>query len=139
MTDTLTPEERSAQMARIRSKNTRPEMLVRRIVYNIGYRYRLHRGDLPGRPDLAFSSRKKVIFVNGCFWHGHKCSLGRTPKSRVEFWITKIERTKERDNENVQALRDAGWDALVLWECQLKDIEVLKRTIIEFLDGKNAC
>lgn len=134
MTDTLTQAERSAQMSRIRSKNTGPEMLVRRLVYSLGYRYRLHKSDLPGKPDLAFSSRKKVIFVNGCFWHGHKCPLGRTPKSHVEFWITKIEKTKGRDDKNIQSLREIGWDSLVLWECQLKDIEPLKNRIAEFLD-----
>lgn len=136
--DTLTPEERSAQMARVRSKNTQPELVVRRLVHSQGYRYRLHKPDLPGKPDLAFVSRKKVIFVNGCFWHGHKCSLGRTPKSRVEFWVSKIEKNRARDAKNIEELRKAGWNPLVLWECQLKDREALKKLIVEFLDNNNA-
>jgi len=138
MMDILTPEERSAQMARVRSKNTQPELVVRRLVHSQGYRYRLHKPDLPGKPDLAFVSRKKVIFVNGCFWHGHKCSLGRTPKSRVEFWVSKIEKNRARDAKNIEELRKAGWNSLVLWECQLKDREALKKLIVEFLDNNNA-
>lgn len=136
--DTLSPEERSLQMARVRSKDTQPELLVRRLVHQQGYRYRLHKPDLPGKPDLAFVSRKKVIFVNGCFWHGHKCSLGRIPKTHVDFWVNKIEKNRERDAKNIEKLRETGWDSLVLWECQLKDKEALKKLIVEFLDTKYA-
>jgi len=132
--DTLTPEERSAHMAKIRSRDTKPEMLVRRLVFKMGYRYRLHRRDLPSKPDLVFPSRGKVIFVHGCFWHGHSCRFGgRIPKSRIEFWTTKITRTRERDEANLLKLAEMGWDALVIWECQLKDVQELERQIETFL------
>lgn len=131
--DILDPAQRSERMARVRGKDTRPEMTVRRLVHAMGYRYRLHRRGLPGSPDLALITRRKAIFVHGCFWHRHPdpcCKLARLPKSRPEFWIPKLERNRQRDIENQQALRAMGWDYLVIWECQLKDkaslIEVIK-------------
>lgn len=135
--DTLTQEERSEIMGRVHGKDTRPEMLVRRLVHSLGYRFRLHRKDLPGRPDMAFPGRKKVIFVHGCFWHRHEgCALARMPKSRVSFWESKLEGNKARDQRNVLLLRDAGWDVLTLWECQLRDIAALQATIVTFLEGE---
>jgi len=134
--DTITKEERSEIMGRVHSKDTRPEMLVRRLVHSLGYRYRLHRKDLPGKPDMAFPGRKKVIFVHGCFWHRHEgCALARMPKSRVTFWETKLEGNKTRDQRTVQLLRDAGWEVLTVWECQLRDTATLQATIVTFLEG----
>ena len=131
--DTLTPEQRSAQMAKVRSKDTKPEMFVRRLVHRMGYRFRLHRRDLPGNPDLVFGPRKKVIFVHGCFWHGHDCSFGRIPKSRVDFWETKIRTNRSRDEAHLARLEESGWRSLVIWECQLKKAKELENKIREFL------
>jgi DNA mismatch endonuclease (patch repair protein) len=126
--DTIPLCERSEIMSRVRSKNSRPEMLVRRLVFAEGYRYRLHDRKLPGCPDLVFRGRAKVIFMHGCFWHRHEqCSLARMPKSRLDFW--------ERDARNKKLLTKEGWKVLTIWECQLKDIEQLKRTIKRFLDA----
>lgn len=131
--DNLTAAERSKQMRLVRSKDTRPEMLVRHLVHRLGYRYRLHRTDLPGRPDLVFPSRKKTIFVHGCFWHAHTCRLGRMPKSHLRYWKNKIQRNKERDVVTLRRLRGMRWKSLVLWECQLRDVNVLSRRIDRFL------
>lgn len=120
-------------MRAVRSKNTRPEMLVRSLVHKSGYRYRLHRGDLPGRPDLVFLSTKKVIFVHGCFWHGHGCSERRNPKSRLSFWHSKIAQNKKRDEHNIKQLTELGWECLVLWECALRDKEALAHLLSNFL------
>ncbi len=135
--DTLSPEERSKRMGLVRNKDTKPELFVRRLVHSIGYRYRLHSGELPGRPDMVFRGRKKVIFVHGCFWHRHgeHCPLTRTPKSRLDFWVPKFEKNKARDEENQAKLRDMGWDYLVVWECQLRDVEELSNRVRRFLDG----
>ena len=124
-------------MARIRGKDTGPEMRVRRLVHEMGYRYRLHRRNLPGVPDLAFSSRRKVIFVHGCWWHGHDCPGGRKrPKTNKSYWLPKLERNRTRDAANQAELRARGWDALVLWECQLKDTAGLRKRIGDFLEGR---
>lgn len=131
--DNLTPEQRSAQMAMVRSKDTKPEMLVRRLVHHMGYRYRIHRRDLPGKPDLVFGPRKKVVFVHGCFWHGHDCSLGRIPKSRVDFWEAKICKNRNRDKVHLLKLAEVGWESLVVWECQLKKVAELENRIRNFL------
>jgi DNA mismatch endonuclease (patch repair protein) len=135
MADTLTPEERSRRMARVRSKDTKPEMTVRRLVHSLGYRYRLHDRALPGRPDLVFKGRRKVIFIHGCFWHRHGqgCALARMPKSRVEFWGEKLARNEERDRRSLEGLANLGWDYLIVWECQLKDRDALARRIRDFL------
>src|SRR5258706_4794127 len=106
--DVLTLSERSVQMALIRSRDTKPEMLVRRIVHGMGYRYRLHRRDLPGKPDLVLSGRRKVIFVHGCFWHRHGCVLSRLPKSNLSYWTPKLERNRVRDLEHLRCLRSDG-------------------------------
>lgn len=135
--DRLTPEHRSWLMSRVGSKDTKPELVVRRLVFAMGYRYRLHSKHLPGSPDLVFPGRKKVIFVNGCFWHGHPgCRYGRLPKSRVEFWQAKIDRNRERDRENIASLEADGWRVLTVWQCELKDIETLANRLNEFIQSE---
>jgi DNA mismatch endonuclease (patch repair protein) len=133
--DTMTPAQRSALMSRIRSKNTKPEWVVRRLVHSMGFRYRLHKRDLPGNPDLVFPSRQKVIFVHGCFWHLHgRCRMARMPKSKVDFWKPKLEGNHKRDDRNRRQLRKAGWEVLTLWECQVHDSQALQERIKRFLD-----
>jgi len=132
--DTLTPEQRSERMSRVRNKDTKPEMRVRRLVHALGYRYRLHGGRLPGRPDLVFKSRRKVIFVHGCFWHRHEgCALCRMPKSRLRFWKPKLNANRERDLANQDRLTELGWDYLIVWECELRDMDVLASRVSSFL------
>ena len=134
MIDTLTKEERSERMSRIRSRDTGPEMAVRRIVHGMGYRYRLHRSDMPGTPDLVFGPRRKVIFVHGCFWHRHEdCHLARLPKSRLEFWQPKLEANRIRDERNRYELTRKDWEVLVVWECEIKQESRLRQRIREFL------
>lgn len=134
--DSVTSARRSEIMGRVRSRDTKPEMMVRRIVHAMGYRYRLHAKDLPGRPDLVFRSRGKVVFVHGCFWHRHPgCGLARLPKSRQDFWTPKLDANRQRDVRNERALLDAGWDVLTIWECELHDIDQLKKRIRGFLDA----
>ena len=124
-------------MARVRSKNMRPEMAVRKLVFALGYRYRLHARDLPGCPDLVFRPRRKVIFVHGCFWHRHAdCALARLPKSRLDFWEPKLEGNRQRDEKNNKALAQEGWKVLTVWECQVKDTVRLERRIRRFLDAE---
>jgi DNA mismatch endonuclease (patch repair protein) len=123
-------------MARVRSKNTRPELLVRKLTFALGYRYRLHDKKLPGSPDLVFRPRRKVIFVHGCFWHQHeRCSIARVPKSRQDFWTRKFEGNKLRDQRNKTALARQGWKVLTIWECQLVDPERVSKRIGRFLDA----
>src|ERR1035441_1191235 len=118
--DVLSPEQRVRCMAAVRSINTYPELQVRRIVHRLGYRYRLHVRELPGRPDLVFPSRRKVIFVHGCFWHRHNCPAGRSfPATRQEFWLKKLSRNRERDREQRTALKKMGWEVMIIWECTL--------------------
>jgi len=134
MTDIFSPSKRSWIMSRVKSKNTSPELRVRSLAHRLGYRFRLHRKDLPGKPDLAFPSRKKVIFVHGCFWHGHDCARGkRIPKSNSEYWITKIKRNLERDINHTRNLKSLGWDVLTIWECETKDTEDLRKRLVSFL------
>ena len=120
-------------MAAVRSKNTQPELLVRRLVHSMGYRYRLHRTDLPGKPDLVFSRKRKVIFVHGCFWHQHGCKSSHLPKSNTDYWVPKLQRNKTRDVEHINALQSDGWLCLILWECELQDFDLLQRRIRQFL------
>jgi DNA mismatch endonuclease (patch repair protein) len=135
MVDTLTPEQRSERMSRVRNKDTKPEMLVRRLIHRMGFRYRLHRRDLPGTPDLVFTKRGKIIFVHGCFWHRHgSCVFTRWPKSKLAFWQPKLIANHERDQANLRALRALGWRVLVLWECQLRHEEKLTRIVRQFLE-----
>ena len=136
MTDSLSPEERSIRMGLVKSKNTKPEMVVRSVIHKLGYRFRLHKKDVPGKPDLVFTKRKKGNLVNGCFWHRHddpECKLTRTPKSRLEFWGKKFEANQQRDSYVQVALHAAGWSSMVVWECQIANIHKLEGEIIEFL------
>ncbi|QUP52264.1 DNA mismatch endonuclease Vsr [Ralstonia syzygii] len=134
--DSVSVARRSEIMAQVRSRDTKPELLVRRLIYAMGYRYRLHAKDLLGKPDLVFRSRRKVVFVHGCFWHRHPgCALARLPKSRREFWLPKLEANRERDIKNERALQDAGWNTLIVWECELSDLVKLKKKIKDFLDA----
>ena len=143
MADRLTPEQRSWNMSRIRGKNTKPELLVRRLLHAKGYRYRLHgtagQSCLPGRPDLVFAGLRKVIFINGCFWHFHDCRAGQhAPKANAAFWEAKRTRTKTRDADQRQQLMDAGWEVLTVWECELKDGSTLEAHLVEFLGARHA-
>lgn len=122
-------------MSRVKSKNTTPEMAVRHLVFGMGYRYRLHDKRLPGRPDLVFPGRCKVVFVNGCFWHGHEgCRYARLPKTQVDFWREKIENNQARDRTNVALLEANGWKVLTVWQCELKTIEALANKLYEFIE-----
>lgn len=133
MVDRVSKSVRSHIMARVGSKNTRPEMSVRRLVHSLGYRYRLHRRDLPGTPDLVFVARRKVILVHGCFWHQHDCSQASRPKSNTRYWNRKLQRNVERDQKNASALVAKGWDVMTVWECETKALDVLTRRIVRFL------
>ena len=133
--DPLTPEQRRYTMAQVHSTDTKPEMRVRRLAHRLGYRFRLHRKDLPGKPDLVFPGRKKVIFVHGCFWHGHDCPAGRKrPQTNQEYWTRKLDRNQQRDIDNETKLRELGWNSEVIWECQTKDEDKLARQLTAFLD-----
>jgi DNA mismatch endonuclease (patch repair protein) len=121
-------------MRAIRSKGMKPELLVRRMVHSLGYRFRLHRRDLPGKPDLAFIGRKKAIFVHGCFWHQHAgCREGRVPASNEGYWGPKLRKNVDRDRESVEQLEARGWRTLIIWECELRDAESLQRKLLDFL------
>ena len=120
MTDRLTPEQRKLNMSRIRAKNTKPEMIVRRALHSLGFRFRLHRRDLPGTPDVVLPKWRTAIFVSGCFFHGHDCALFRLPATNTEFWAQKIGRNRERDQKDVAALLNKGWRVVTVWECALK-------------------
>jgi DNA mismatch endonuclease (patch repair protein) len=135
--DKLTPDRRSENMRQIRGKNTAPELAIRKLCRAIGFPgYRIHRKDLPGKPDLAWIGRKQAIFVHGCFWHGHDCSEGsRKPKSNRGYWIPKIEHNQQRDAENIAALRATGWNVLVIWECEINEQGRLSKRLQQFLSA----
>lgn len=134
MADKRYPEPRSDLMRKVKAKDTKPEMAVRRIAHRLGYRYRLHVKELPGSPDLVFPSRRKVIFVHGCFWHRHKgCRRASTPSTNVEFWAAKFERNAARDADNERLLNRAGWESLTIWECEVRDMSKVEQKISEFL------
>lgn len=140
MTDKIPEERRSWNMSRIRSKGMKPEMIVRRLVHGMGYRYRLHRNDLPGKPDLVFGPRRKAIFVHGCFWHQHSdpaCKIARIPKSKLDYWTPKLSRNVERDWQHQAQMEDQGWRVLTVWECETKPkaLDVLRVRLREFLDN----
>lgn len=136
--DTLTRKQRSERMSLVRSRDTKPEMLVRRIVHKDGYRYRLHVSVLPGKPDLVFRKLRKVIFVHGCFWHRHaRCALARLPKSRLAFWIPKLTANRERDRKVLRELRRDHWEVLTIWECETTDVAAVERKIRNFLGRSN--
>jgi DNA mismatch endonuclease (patch repair protein) len=128
------PEVRRRTMQAVKSKDTAPELLVRSLTHRMGYRFRLHRKDLPGKPDLVFPGRRKAIFVHGCFWHGHDCARGaRVPKENRGYWVTKIGKNRERDLTAQEKLKDLGWKTIVFWECELRDRERLRRRLLRFL------
>lgn len=135
--DNLSPQRRSENMRKIRSKDTSPELMLRKLVHGLGYRFRLHRRDLPGKPDLAFPSRKKVIFLHGCFWHQHRaCREGRLPGTRKEYWEPKLARNQERDVRAEAELKASGWDVLTLWECEVeKDLKAVVPRLKRFLEA----
>ena len=133
MADKISPERRSENMRRIRSRDMKPEMAVRRLAHGMGYRYRLHRRDLPGKPDLVFGPRRAVIFVHGCFWHQHDCRHAHSPKSNSGYWGGKLRRNVERDAEVRARLESDGWRVLVIWECETRDAEALRATLADFL------
>lgn len=134
MTDVYGPEKRSAVMRRVKGRDTTPELTVRRMLTKLGARYRLHRKDLPGAPDVAMPGRRLAIFVHGCFWHGHDCARGaRVPKQNRDYWLSKVDRNRARDACNLDALEAMGWRAEVIWECELKDAAVLKSRLAALL------
>jgi DNA mismatch endonuclease (patch repair protein) len=132
--DHLTPNERSRLMARVHASNTTPELAVRSMVHHMGFRFRLNVPQLPGRPDLVFPSLRKIVFIHGCFWHGHTCRAGQNrPASNKDYWTAKLERNMSRDRLNVRRLRQAGWSVMTIWECQLRDAERIRAKLLRFL------
>jgi DNA mismatch endonuclease, patch repair protein len=131
--DKVSREQRSRNMSRVRQKNTQPELLLRSTLHRLGYRFRLSTPRLPGRPDIIFPGRKKVIFVHGCFWHGHTCRRGQVPSSNQDFWLPKLARNKARDAEAVNALQELGWSVKIVWECELRDLASLENELNSFL------
>lgn len=135
--DSLSPKERSENMRRIRSRNTSPEKKVKYLLQSLRFKFRSHVRNLPGRPDFVFEKRRKALFVHGCFWHFHRrCNIGRIPKSRLEYWIPKLIRNKQRDAVTRRRLRQAGWMVFTIWECQLQDFVGARRRIKEFLGAR---
>ena len=133
--DVFSRRKRSQIMSRISGKNTKPEILVRSILHRMGYRFRVHKKDLPGKPDITLPKHKKVIFVHGCFWHGHKnCPRSKRPGTNIEFWNKKIDGNIERDKKNIQSLESLGWKTLVLWTCEIKNQDVLMHKLISFME-----
>lgn len=135
--DRLSRERRSWLMSRVRGKDTVPEYAVRRLLHRLGYRYRLHVAALPGKPDLVFPARKKVVFVHGCFWHGHECRLGRRPRSNVDFWVAKAQANRTRDALDVERLHGLGWQVFIVWQCQTRDADRLTAALVQFLGAAN--
>lgn len=135
MADTRSPAQRSRIMASVKQRNTGPEWIVRRLLHAQGFRYRLHSKKLPGKPDIVFGRRKKVIFVHGCFWHGHDCPKGRAPKSRLEYWGPKLNANRHRDEQAVARLKQLGWESLIVWQCETKKPAFLSEKLWVFLHG----
>ena len=131
--DTVTAQRRSEMMSKVRGWDTKPELVVRRLVHGMGYRYRLHVAALPGRPDLVFPSLGKIVFVHGCFWHQHSCKRSARPTSNVAFWEKKLDRNLARDRASAAALKQEGWSVLVIWECETNNRQKLKRKLSRFL------
>jgi DNA mismatch endonuclease (patch repair protein) len=130
------PEQRSRIMRTVKSRDTAPELIVRRLAHSMGYRFRLHRKDLPGNPDLVFAGLRKVIFVHGCFWHGHSCARGaRVPKANRDYWLKKIAGNKVRDRNSLKKLVAEGWTSLVVWECHIGNASKLEAKVREFLSA----
>ncbi len=137
--DIYDPAKRSRIMSAVKSADTAPEMVVRRLLHSMGRRYRLHKADLPGKPDVVFQKQRKAIFVHGCFWHGHDCSKGRLPTTRTDYWTAKIGRNVIRDGEQTQQLAADGWSVLKVWECETakRDVEILTEKLRSFLSSPN--
>jgi len=133
MTDTRTAEQRRHIMQSVGSKNTAPELVLRRLLFGLGFRYRLHCKKLPGSPDIVFAGRKKVIFVHGCFWHSHGCAKGRPPKSRRDYWEPKLNTNRQRDKAKTRELRALGWSVLTVWQCEMKNLKSVERKVDLFL------
>lgn len=134
MVDTFTPEERSEIMRKVRSKNTTPELVVRSVLHRLGFRFRLHRKDLPGNPDIVLPRHNTIVFVHGCFWHRHKgCKAASMPATKAEYWEEKFRRTVKRDNVNIRSLRKSGWKVVVVWECQTRLIPFLEALLVRRL------
>jgi DNA mismatch endonuclease (patch repair protein) len=134
--DTISTMRRSENMRRIRSADTKPEMVVRSLIHRLGYRFRLHRKDLPGCPDLVFPVLRKAVFVHGCFWHQHRrCVDGRLPKTRQAYWLPKLAGNQRRDKSSRARLRRMGWHSLVVWDCETANVEVLRSRVGKFLTG----
>lgn len=133
--DSMTPEQRSRLMSRIRAKDTKPELAVRSLIHRMGYRFRLHDRKLPGTPDIVFASRRKVILVHGCFWHGHACQKGRRPQTRADYWNEKIDNNRKRDRRCRSQLKRLGWSSLVVWECEIRRTEALIEKLSNFLES----
>lgn len=133
--DTVSPEQRSRNMSRVRGKNTALELKIRSLLHRLGYRFRLHRKDLPGTPDMVFAGRRSVIFVHGCFWHGHNCARAALPTSNREFWETKIDKNKKRDARAHALLSADGWNVLTVWQCETKDEAALRESLVGFLEA----
>jgi DNA mismatch endonuclease (patch repair protein) len=141
--DIVSKKKRSEMMSGIGSKNTKPEIIVRKLLHSNGYRFRLHSKNLPGRPDICLPKHKSVIFVNGCFWHGHSCPIFRVPKTRPDFWYAKIEGNRQRDRKNIEDLLELGWRVLVIWECTLRgknkaSFEGLSKMLDSWFDSDQA-
>jgi DNA mismatch endonuclease (patch repair protein) len=134
MADKISSSRRSENMRRIRSKDTSPELAVRKLVHKLGFRYRLHVRDMPGRPDLVFPRRRAVIFVHGCFWHMHSCEDGRLPKTRREYWVPKLSGNVSRHKRAERWLRRNGWRVMTIWDCETKSCETLSRRLLRFLN-----
>ena len=132
--DRLTREQRSANMAAVRVNGTRPELIARKLLHGLGSRYGIHAGNLPGKPDIVFWKRHLVVFVNGCFWHGHDCPRGSLPSSNIEFWWPKINKNRQRDRRVLKDLKKNGWRVLTVWECEIRDKARLQRRLRQFLD-----
>lgn len=136
--DTLTPEARSRLMSRIRSKDTKPELIVRSMLHQMGYRFRLHRKDLPGRPDVVLPRHKKVVLVHGCFWHGHLCKIAPGSKSNKAYWSPKIKANRARDERNRAALTGLGWNVIELWECEIRNAKKTEERLRLFMRDAQA-
>jgi DNA mismatch endonuclease (patch repair protein) len=134
--DIMSQEQRSKLMSRIRGRNTTPELTVRSMLHRLGYRFRLHRKDLPGTPDIVFPSKRRVVFIDGCFWHGHQCHIGHLPSSNVRYWRDKIRKNQRRDAKTRNLLRAQGWQVLSVWECEVQNTNILTKRLIYFLGEK---
>src|SRR6202521_2601072 len=133
MSDVFSPEKRSWIMSRVRGSDTNPELMIRSMLHRLGYRFRLHRKDLPGTPDVVLSGRRSVVFVHGCFWHGHTCSRGNLPTSNADFWQRKIAKNRERDGRVQKELKKEGWKVLTIWQCETKNKNALAKRLTRFL------